>query len=150
MNRILKSLIRTLISFIVRVGIPLGLLYILPLDLISLLNSFINFRSFIYNLAFIGIIVVAFTFASTFFGSGSKAGLIASLLGSVASLYYTLNLVTLGNLQSLGLLRIPFPGFEYDIWVSIEYGIVVYMILAAGFISIVKCFVDWAGSRSEK
>ncbi|MEM3615365.1 MAG: hypothetical protein QXX09_01815, partial [Candidatus Methanomethylicia archaeon] len=104
MNRFLKSLIRALISFIVRVGIPLGLLYLLPLDLISLLNGFINFRSFIYNLAFIGIIVAAFTFISTFFGSGSKASLIASLIGSIASLYYTLDLVTLGNLQSLGFL----------------------------------------------
>lgn len=147
MNRILKAFIRALISFVFRVGIPLGLLYILPKDLILLLNSFVDFKDFIYNLAFIGVIVVVFTFTSTLFDRGSKAGLVSSLLGSIASLYYTLNLFTLGNLQSLGFLHIPFPGFEYDIWVSIEYSVIVYMILASSLISIVKCFVDWAGSR---
>ncbi|MEM0211633.1 MAG: hypothetical protein QXZ54_01595 [Candidatus Methanomethylicia archaeon] len=147
MNRILKAFIRALISFVVRVGIPLGLLYLLPPDLISLLNSFIDFKGFIYNIAFIGVIVVILTFTSALFDRGSKVGLASSIFGSIASLYYTLNLFTLGNLQSFGVLNIPFPGFEYDIVVSIEYSIVVYLILASGIISIVKCFVDWIGSR---
>jgi len=149
MGSILKAFSRALLSFIFRIGIPLGLLYslnLLPRDLTSYIGNIIDLRKFIYDLIVVGAVIVALTFISRLFSYKSKVGLAALILGSLTSLYYNLYLITLGNIQSLGFLRIPFPIYGLDIWASIEYRTIIYLILISGFISIVKCFFDWMGS----
>ncbi|MCX8169164.1 MAG: hypothetical protein N3E39_02990 [Candidatus Methanomethylicia archaeon] len=149
MGKLIKVLLHTSLSFFTRVLIPLGFLYLIPKEISIYINNIIDLNKFIYNLIIIGIIIVVLTFIHRYSSSTSKIGLLTSIAGSITSLYFTLYVITLGNLSSMGLLYIDLSKIvNQKIWLSIEYSIIVYLFIIACLISILKSFVDWIKFRS--
>jgi len=153
LGKILGALIRTIPSIIVRVLIPILIMYTLPSmnlprEVLSYLNENLGLHGFLYGLATIGIVISLLSFISGILNPGSRGRLIVSLFRAALSIYFSLYLITLGNIEAMGKLTLSFPFISQpSILVSLDYTFIVYLVLVAGFLSILKCISDWVGAK---
>ena len=155
LGKILSAFIRTIPSIIVRVLIPIGMIYALslmnlPQEVLSYLNENLGLYSFFYGLAAMGIVISLLSFVGGILNPGSRGSLVVSLFRAFLSIYFSLYLVTLGNIGGMGKLTLKFPFISQpSIMVSLDYTIVVYLVIVAGFLSILKCVFDWASAKGS-
>ena len=149
-NEKIGAIIGALITLILFVGVPYLLPTYIPADIAELLaQSGFEMQSFINQIMIIGVITAALTLVKGFVGKASIISLLVSVAQNLASLVFTVVLLGVGDIGSLGLTSFTVSLENITSYIVMDLRAFIYFTVLVVGLRVVEAYLKWSEARAE-
>jgi hypothetical protein len=143
------AVIGALLTLILFVGVPYLLPSYIPPDIAELLaQSGFDMQAFVNQIMILGVVTAALTLVKGFVGKASLISLVVSVAQNLASLVFTVVLLGVGDVGSLGLTSFTVSIENTTSHIVMDLRVFVYFTILLVGLRVVHAYLEWSEVRA--
>ena len=148
-NEVTSAIVKAMITLILLVGVPYMLPAYIPEDVAQLMaESGFELQGFLNQIMLIGVVTVALTLVKGFVGKASTISLVISVAQNLASLVFTVVLLGIGNVASLGLTSFTVAVENTTSYVVMDLRAFIYFTVLIVGLRVAEAYLEWGEARA--
>ncbi len=148
-NDRIGAVIGALLTLILFVGVPYLLPSYIPPDIAELLaQSGFEMQAFINQIMMLGVVTAALTLVKGFVGKESLISLVVSVAQNLASLVFTVVLLGVGDIGSLGLTSFTVSIENTTSHIVMDLRVFIYFTILVVGLRVVHAYLEWSEARA--
>jgi len=150
MNRRTSAILSALFTLAIFVGLPIGVLYLLPADLATQLSQVgFSVQGLLYQTVAIGVVIAAITLAKGFIDDKTVAYLLLNLASNGVTLLFTFMVLGLGNVGSMGLTTVKLNIQNAETTVVMDMRLLLQVAVLTVVLRMIQAVLEWREARAE-
>ena len=150
MNRRTSAILSALFTLAIFVGLPIGVLYLLPANLAAQLNQVgFSVQGLLNQTVIIGVVIAAITIAKGFIDNKTITYLLLNLASKSITLLFTFIVLGLGNVGSMGLTTVNLNIQNAETTVVMDMRLLLQIAVLTVALRMIQAVFEWREERAE-
>ena len=150
MNRRTSAILSALFNLAIFVGLPIGVLYLLPADLTAQLSQVgFSVQGLLNQTVIIGVVIAAITIAKGFIDDKTITYLLLNLASNSITLLFTFIVLGLGNVGSMGLTTVKLNMQNAETTVVMDMRLLLQVAVLTVVLRMIQAVLEWREARAE-
>ena len=150
MNRRTSAILSALFTLAIFVGLPMGVLYLLPADLTAQLSQVgFSVQGLLNQTVIIGVVIAAITIVKGFIDDKTITYLLLSLASNSITLLFTFIVLGLGNVGSMGLTTVNLNIQNAETTVVMDMRLLLQVAVLTVVLRMIQAVFEWREARAE-
>ena len=150
MGRRSNAILSALFTLVVFVGLPVGVIYLLPVDIAAQLSQLgFGVQGLLDQTIVISLVIAAIIVAKGFIDEKSVAYLLLNLASNGITLLFTFVVLGLGNIGSMGLTTIKLSMGNTEITVMTDMRLLLQIAVLLVVLKMIQVVLEWREVRVE-
>lgn len=150
MNRRTSAILSALFTLAIFVGLPIGVLYLLPADLAAQLSQVgFSVQGLLNQTVIIGVVIAAITIAKGFIDDKTITYLLLNLASNSITLLFTFIVLGLGNVGSMGLTTVNLNIQNAETTVVMDMRLLLQVAVLTVVLRMIQAVFEWREARAE-
>ena len=150
MSRRTGAILSALFTLAIFVGLPIGVLYLLPADLAAQLSQVgFSVQGLLDQTVIIGVVIAAITIAKGFIDDKTVTYLLLNLASNGITLLFTFIVLGLGNVGSMGLTTVNLNMENAETTVVMDMRLLLQVAVLTVVLKMIQAVLEWREARVE-
>jgi hypothetical protein len=150
MSRRTGAILSALFTLAIFVGLPIGVLYLLPADLAAQLSQVgFSVQGLLDQTVIIGVVIAAITIAKGFIDDKTVTYLLLNLASNGITLLFTFIVLGLGNVGSMGLTTVNLNMENAETTVVMDMRLLLQVAVLTVVLKMIQAVLKWREARVE-
>jgi hypothetical protein len=150
MNRRTSAILSALFTLAIFVGLPIGVLYLLPADLTAQLSQVgFSVQGLLNQTVIIGVVIAAITIAKGFIDDKTITYLLLNLASNSITLLFMFIVLGLGNVGSMGLTTVKLSMQNAETTVVMDMRLLLQVAVLTVVLRMIQAVLEWREARAE-
>jgi hypothetical protein len=150
MNRRTSAILSALFALAIFVGLPIGVLYLLPADLTAQISQAgFSVQGLLTQTVILGVVIAAITIAKGFIDNKTITYLLLNLASNGITLLFTFIVLGFGNVGSMGLTTVKLNRQNTKITLVMDMRLLLQVAVLTVVLRMIQAVFEWREARAE-